>query len=175
MSKPKIYLAGPTVFYPNSKSLAEEMKEICSEFGFEGIYPLDNEINTKGKTKDQIAKEIAEANVKLIKSCDAIIADITPFRGPSSDVGTAFEIGYGVALGLPVIAFNKSKIDNYYDRVKSLSSNKKLKSKGVDNNGHEIENFKQVDNLMITKLISGYSCNGFKGAVLLLKEKMSKS
>lgn len=175
MSKPKIYLAGPTVFYPNSKSLAEEMKEICSELGFEGVYPLDNEINIKGKTKDQIAQEIAQANINLINSCDAIIADITPFRGPSADVGTVFEIGYGVGIGLPVIAFNKAKIDNYYKRVTFLPSNKKLKSKGVDSNGHEIENFDQVDNLMITKLISGYSCNGFKGAVLLLKEKMSKS
>lgn len=174
MSKPKIYLAGPTVFYPNSKSLSDEMKEMCSEFGFEGVYPLDNEINTKGKTKDQVAKEIAESNVKLIKSCDAIIADITPFRGPSADAGTVFEIGYGVALGLPVIAFNKAKMDNYYDRVKSLSSNKKLKAKGVDNNGHDIENFDQVDNLMITKLISGYSCNGFKEALHLLKIKFQE-
>lgn len=173
MSKPKIYLAGPTVFYPNSESLADEMKEICNELGFEGVYPLDNKIDTKGKTKDQIAGEIAQANVNLIKSCDAIVADITPFRGASADAGTILEMGYGMGIGLPVIAFTRSKIDNYHKRVLSTFGNQKLKSKNVDINGHEIEDFDQIDNLMITKLVSGYSCSGFKGAVLLLKEKIS--
>ena len=39
-------------------------------------------------------------------SCDIIIANVTPFRGPSADDGTAFELGFFDALGRPAFAYS---------------------------------------------------------------------
>ena len=36
----------------------------------------------------------------------ALIADMTPFRGPSMDVGTAFEMGFTKARGLAVFSYS---------------------------------------------------------------------
>ncbi len=35
-----------------------------------------------------------------------MIANITPFQGPSADVGTAFEMGFMRALGKPIFAYS---------------------------------------------------------------------
>ena len=40
-----------------------------------------------------------------MRSCAALIANLTPFRGPSTDVGTAYEIGFMRALGRPVFGY----------------------------------------------------------------------
>ena len=57
----------------------------------------------KGKTPRETAELIYRENIVLINSVQAIIADISPFRGPNMDPGTAWEIGYGIAKGLPVL------------------------------------------------------------------------
>jgi nucleoside 2-deoxyribosyltransferase len=35
----------------------------------------------------------------------AIIANLTPFRGPSADVGTVYEVGFARALGLKIFGY----------------------------------------------------------------------
>ena len=42
----------------------------------------------------EIAGAIFDANIQKIDECSAVIANITPFRDPGMDAGTAFEIGY---------------------------------------------------------------------------------
>ena len=50
--------------------------------------------------------QISAGNEELIRSCRLLIANLTPFRGPSADVGTAYEIGFARALKLPVYAYS---------------------------------------------------------------------
>ena len=95
----KIYLAGPDVFRENAKDHGAWLKRMCVEFGHEGLYPLDNEIVPLD------SKKIFEANFDLIKSCDVVLANMTPFRGPSMDPGTAWEIGAAKALGKKVFLY----------------------------------------------------------------------
>ena len=45
-------------------------------------------------------RKIAMRNETHIRSCQAVIANLTPFRGPSADVGTVYEVGFARALGL---------------------------------------------------------------------------
>ena len=40
-----------------------------------------------------------------MRSCDLLIANLTPFRGVSMDSGTAFEVGFMRALGRPVLGY----------------------------------------------------------------------
>jgi hypothetical protein len=39
---------------------------------------------------------------------DIMIANLTPFRGPSADDGTAFELGFFDALGRPIFAYSNA-------------------------------------------------------------------
>ncbi|HEY8289219.1 MAG TPA: nucleoside 2-deoxyribosyltransferase, partial [Acetobacteraceae bacterium] len=48
---------------------------------------------------------IALRNEAHIRGSDALIANLTPFRGVSADAGTIYEIGFARGLGLPVFAY----------------------------------------------------------------------
>ncbi len=103
--RPRIYLAGPEVFFPNAKEQGAEKKRLCAEFGFEGVYPLDNVIDgAERHSPQELARLISHGNEQLMRSCDLLIANCTPFRSVSMDVGTAFEIGFMQALGGPCSA-----------------------------------------------------------------------
>lgn len=40
----KIYLAGPEVFHPDAAARGRQKQALCREYGFEGLFPLANEI-----------------------------------------------------------------------------------------------------------------------------------
>jgi nucleoside 2-deoxyribosyltransferase len=100
----KIYLAGPDVFEPEAISVGEQLKKLAANYGFIGLFPLDNIISTHG-TPHEVATAIRAANIKLIQSADIIMANLNPFRGLEPDSGTVFEIGFATALGKQVYAY----------------------------------------------------------------------
>jgi nucleoside 2-deoxyribosyltransferase len=141
--KPRVYLAGPGVFRPDAKAFGETLKNKCERAGLVGCFPLDNEI--KADTPRQQAALIYRANVNLIHSVHAIIADISPFRGPNMDPGTAWEIGYGIARGLPIYAWTSDPshlLERTHRHDQGLGDLR-------DVNGWIIENFDLIENLMI--------------------------
>ena len=96
----RIYLAGPEVFLPDAREIAEAKKAICRAHGLEGAFPADPEIkDTERLPAPEIARLIAESNLALMDGCDCLIANLTPFRGVSMDTGTAFEMGYMASRG----------------------------------------------------------------------------
>merc|ERR1711939_1230029 len=105
LPSPKVYLAGPDVFEPNAVERGEQLKALCTKHGLTGLFPLDNTIETAEPGSIAHAAAIRTANMMLISSCDAILANLTPFRGPSMDVGTAYEMGAGSALGKVVVGY----------------------------------------------------------------------
>ncbi|WP_228260705.1 nucleoside 2-deoxyribosyltransferase [Marinobacter orientalis] len=54
-----------------------------------GCYPAILQLSEAPMTKP---KRIYRASRELMDSCDAIIANLTPFRGISADPGTVFEV-----------------------------------------------------------------------------------
>jgi nucleoside 2-deoxyribosyltransferase len=96
--KKKIYLAGPDVFRENPIEHFNKLKELCSEYGFEGLSPFDNE-NFDGELFSKAhSTNVFLSNVNLIvEKCDIIVANLTQFRGACVDDGTAWEIGCGYA------------------------------------------------------------------------------
>ena len=77
-----------------------------------------------------------------MRECDAVLANLTPFRGPSADVGTIFELGYARGLGKPVFGYS-NELRPYCERCGSLTP------EGMDADGLHVELFGCVDNLMI--------------------------
>jgi nucleoside 2-deoxyribosyltransferase len=140
---PTAYLAGPDVFFPNAKAEGKRKCDILLRHGIQGHFPLDNEIPESG----EIAHEIFLANVALISRSNLVIANIVPFRGPSLDPGTAWEIGYAYARGIPVICYGSTA--TYLRRCRDLSLEGAIA--GFDQEGMLIEDFDEQENLMISR------------------------
>ncbi len=156
MSPLRIYLAGPEVFLANAKEVGEQKKALCRKYGFEGVFPIDIEVNTQGKGPREIGICISDINEGLIKSCDIVIANITPFRGPSADVGTVYEMGYAHGLGKKVIAYTNTAEPFTERTVKALNRevSRKLDGQLRDKQGMFIEDNGLIDNLMIDGCIN---------------------
>ena len=143
----KVYLAGWEVFRPDAIEVGRQLKELCTKYGFEGLYPLDNECDN--------AKDIYEGNIALIRKSDYVIANVNAFRGYEPDSGTAFEIGYAAALGKQVVAY--------------LSEPRPMIEWVKDENGYSVEDFGYPVNLMIAmgaEIVTG----GAEDALKRLKE-----
>lgn len=145
----RVYLAGPDVFFPDAKKLAVTYKAILAEYGLDGQFPLDNQI--QAATLQETALAIFEANYRLIDSCDAVLANMVPFRGPSMDVGTAWEVGYAYAQGKPIVGY--TDILTPYRTKVHHSGFSQAETDPVDHLGHEIEHFEGIDNLMLTQSV----------------------
>jgi nucleoside 2-deoxyribosyltransferase len=147
-SRPKVYLAGPDVFLPDAVSIGRRKKELCAHYGFEGLYPFDNEISGDhlGTRVDLL---IYRANVAMIHEADFGIFNLTPFRGSSADAGTVFELGMFAALAKPVFGYT-SDAEDLLSRVKQSGSvTRDPMGQWRDWMGMSVENFHNADNLMI--------------------------
>jgi nucleoside 2-deoxyribosyltransferase len=105
----RVYLAGPDVFLPNAREFLLQKKALCAQVGLEGVSPLDSsdlEVSTRGLQSREVGQSIYDHNLRLIRSCQCVVAQVTPFRGPSVDAGTAWEMGFARASGLRVYAYS---------------------------------------------------------------------
>ena len=129
------------------------------KYGFEGVFPLDATINFKDKTQREVGLCISNINECLIKSCEIVIANITPFRGPSADVGTVYEMGFAHALGKRVFAYTNVAASFTERTVKALGKQVKRGAgeKLRDAQGMFIEENGLTDNLMIDGCINANS------------------
>jgi nucleoside 2-deoxyribosyltransferase len=154
-ARPKVYLAGPEVFLRNAAEAGAAKVELCARYGLEGKYPLDLQLDLGNWSRAERAYAIARANEGLIGECDAVIANLTPFRGPGADNGTAYEIGYSRGRGMPVFGYSNHHLP-YFDRVRKFNA-KPLKHRPgseptmafEDGDKLGIEQFGLADNLML--------------------------
>lgn len=111
-----IYCAGGDVFLPESEREAvfDNMRALARQLSDDGtqfqlLIPIDNEIellpDTDAASKHRNALCIRLANEAMIARCDALIANLSPFRGNEPDCGTAYECGFARALGKPVLNY----------------------------------------------------------------------
>lgn len=146
MARKKLYLAGPDVFLADARAVGERKRALCWEFGFEGLFPLDNDEDVGGN-----APRIFRDNCALMQQADIGLFNLTPFRGPSADVGTVFELGFLFAQGKPVYGYTAAP-QRYRERV--ARSGRVVEQNGPrDRDGYAIEDFDLIDNLMIVRAI----------------------
>ncbi len=130
----RVYLAGPDVFHPHHAAIFAARVATCRAYGLTPVVPVDDEATT--------AVEIHQSNVARLDASHGVIANITPFRGPHCDVGTAWEMGYATAKGLPVFAFSATA-EPLAVRVPAGVT------PGTDRDGMAVEPFGLPENLMI--------------------------
>lgn len=146
-----VYLAGPDVFRLDAIEHGKYLKYICHENGLNGVFPLDNNIPAEvlASGKHEIAKWIRLANEELIRGCDAVLANMTPFRGVSMDVGTAYEMGFASALNIPVFSYSEDS-RKYIDKIVESGLVEGHKDGFlIDQDRMTVEDFDHRDNLMM--------------------------
>lgn len=138
---PRVYLAGPDVFFPDAPARGAALRALCAEFGFEGLFPLDAPLPADAAAPAAFARRIFEANLGLIRRADAVLANLQDFRGHEPDSGTAFEVGFATALGIPVWAYGAPAVP-IIEQVRGATD-------GRDAQGYLVEDFGMSRNLML--------------------------
>jgi nucleoside 2-deoxyribosyltransferase len=150
----KIYLAGPDVFLPDAIEMGRRKREICARHGVSGLYPLDNVIDLKAA---DASLNIFKGNEAMMDAADAIIANLTPFRGPGADPGTAYELGYMAGRRKFCLGYcNDPSL--YADRVHRDAKTVSRGGRLIDADGLTVENFGLRDNLMMIHALDLYGC-----------------
>ncbi|MFC7335341.1 nucleoside 2-deoxyribosyltransferase [Rhodocista pekingensis] len=162
---PRVYLAGPDVFLPDPLAAAETMRAACAAAGLEGVFPLDAAlVRRQDEPLTAFAARIRGANLDLIRGCAGVIANVSPFRGPSVDDGTAYEMGFAAALGLPVFAWS-SDTRSLLARTRDLIDLFAHGADWRDAEGMLVEEFGLPVNLMLVDPATGPVHPHFEAAV----------
>ena len=140
-----IYLAGPDVFLPDAVEIGRRKVEICARHGLTGRYPLDNPVDLSAA---DASLQIYKGLEAMMDECSAIIANLTPFRGPGADTGTVYELGYMAARGKYCFAYSNDPAV-YADRVRRFTQVASRDGRLVDAEGLTVEDFGHNDNLMM--------------------------
>src|ERR1700754_2765226 len=141
----KVYLAGPDVFLPDAVDIGRRKVDLCARYGLTGLYPLDNEIDLAAA---DASLQIFRGNEAMMNEADAIIANLTPFRGPGADAGTVYELGYMAGCGKLCLGYSNDP-SLYAERVARFTELKTGDARLTDAQGLTVENFGLADNLMI--------------------------
>ncbi len=124
-----IYLAGPEVFHPEARAIGAAKQALCAAYGCHGLFPLEE---NEAATDDATA--IYRRNLARMHAADAVIANLTPFRGPSADPGTVYELGWMIGHGKHALGYSNDARD--------LAAR-------VAPDGLAVEDFRLCDNLML--------------------------
>lgn len=153
----RVYLAGPEVFLPDAAAILAAKADLARGHGFDPVTPLDNELPAAA---DRLAlgMSIYRANVALMDGCNAIVANLTPFRGIGADPGTCFELGYMTARGARIAAYSNDP-RGHFERLQTgfyggaARPDRTGEHRGPD--GLSLENFDMFDNLMLHGAAAG--------------------
>jgi len=145
----RIYLAGPDVFLPDAAAIAVAKKAICERHGATGVFPTDLAADA-GEAPDHFMR-IYLGNEAHMRACDALVANLTPFRGPSADAGTVYELGFMRALGRPIYGYANTA-EPFRERTLAFlgpAARQRADGDWTDAEGLHLEDFGLHDNLMI--------------------------
>jgi nucleoside 2-deoxyribosyltransferase len=93
----------------------------------------------------------------MMIEADAIIANLTPFRGPGADAGTVYELGYMAGRGKLCLGYSNDP-SSYADRVREFTEVHSHDGRLVDASGLTVEDFGLTDNLMMIHALDLHGC-----------------
>ncbi len=140
----KAYLAGPDVFLPHAREHARRKLEICARHGILGRPPLNEDVEGLRAMPDEAAwRTIFRKDLAMMEACDIVVANLTPFRGPSADAGTLVEVGWFLGRGRSTFGYSNS--------ATPFAERSRLQVEAVPDPlpGLSVEGFGLPDNLMI--------------------------
>src|SRR6201990_3090289 len=141
----KGYLAGPDVFLPDAVDIGRRKVDFCARHRLTGLYPLDNSIDLAAAG---VSLQIFRGNEAMMNEADAVIANLTPFRGPGADAGTVYELGYMAGRGKLCLGYSNDPAV-YADRGRGFTEVTPRNGYLADADGLTVEDFGHNDNLMM--------------------------
>jgi nucleoside 2-deoxyribosyltransferase len=120
LAKRKVYLADNSRLRPDADRQRDRAEAICERYSLAAEWPSEHFLLPVGLTAADRAgvglpldgdKEPGGTLRKAwrwIGKCDALVAEVTPFRGEHLNPVIAFEIGVAVVLEIPVFAWTSS-------------------------------------------------------------------
>ncbi|MDE2239208.1 MAG: nucleoside 2-deoxyribosyltransferase [Rhodospirillales bacterium] len=139
--RPKLYLAGPDVFLPHAGAQAEAKCALCARHGLHGLAPFNPHLDMS-QPPAALARAIYQDDMAMMRESDAILANLTPFRGASADAGTLVELGWFLGQGKPVFGYSNNAAA-FAARSRHQAALEEPMA------GLAIEDFGLADNLMI--------------------------
>ncbi|WP_292814153.1 MULTISPECIES: nucleoside 2-deoxyribosyltransferase [Bacteria] len=150
MRSRRVYLAGPEVFLPQARELIERKRALSASVGFEPS-PLHADLSP-GDAATPLGRGIgiSRRNERRMDEAEICIANLTPFRGISADVGTVYELGYMAAQGKLVFGYTHEPRD-YSERVAAYDGGTARDEEGIlrMTDGQMVEDHGMSDNLML--------------------------
>ena len=147
-----VFLSGPDLWFRDSAALLERKRGLCEAAGFVGVVGSGT-VLVETEPSEAMAREIYADALSRLRIADAVIANLTPWRGAGADTGTAFEAGFAAALGKPVFAYMNVVDESEADtrgRVEALfGADAGEDGRWRDADGCEIEDFGLPENLML--------------------------
>jgi nucleoside 2-deoxyribosyltransferase len=150
----KVYLAGPEVFLPDAFDIGRRKTDLCARYQIAGLFPLDNAVDVAA---GDLSLQIFRGNEAMMNEAEAIIANLTPFRGPSADSGTVYELGYMAGRGKLCLGYSNDP-SCYADRVRGSADMTSLDGRLMDAHGLTVEDFGLGDNLMMIHALDLHGC-----------------
>ena len=162
----RVYLAGPEVFLANARKIGAQKRAICARHGLVGVFPDDHEDGCDPALPPaERGLSISRGMERIMRGCDAMIVNFTPFRGPSADVGSTYEMGFMRALGRPIFAYSNDD-RSFLDRVTAYcAGHVRVRPTGEreDLDGMVIEPFGLHDNLMLVGGVIASGLHRYRG------------
>ncbi len=161
MSLLSIYFAGPDLFdrskWPDHVA---QVRRVCADLRVNPVFPVGDApisglgVERPGASRD--GRAVRDACLHAIDQADAVVANLTPFRGAEPDSGSVVEATYAVFVkGLPTVGYidwSDPRIDVrelYGPDGKPLMEGNTY----VDRHGRVIEQFGLPVNLMIATTV----------------------
>lgn len=148
----RVYLAGPDSGLGGAEGLLADRRALCLAAGFK---PLTAEVDelVEAEASEAMAREIYAQRMGRLRQADALIANLTPFRGPAADPATTFEAGFAAGQGKPVFAYLNVQSEDEAElavRIESYEGADAETGGGFrDGQGYEIEDFGLPESLML--------------------------
>ena len=134
------------MFLPDALSIGQQKRDICTRHGVTGLYPLDTAVDLSAH---DVSLRIFKGLEEMMDAADAIIANLTPFRGPGADPGTVYELGYMAGRGKRCFGYCNDPAP-YTERVaRHTTVTKAADNRLIDRDGLTVEDFGLPDNLMM--------------------------
>ena len=147
-----LYLAGPDLWFPGAAALIARKRELCRVAGFDAVTGRDGEPVERAAT-EALARELYAQALAGVRRTDALIANLTPWRGPGCDPAAAFEAGFASALAKPVFAYMNVEDEDeadYVGRVEAMVGAAPDDDGGWrDGEDCEVEDFGLPESLML--------------------------
>ncbi len=147
-----IYLAGPDLWFPDAADVLMRKKALCTAAGFTGVLG-GGDGSGDGPGAEVMAREVYATSLERLRAADAVVANLSPWRGPGCDPGTAFEAGFAAALGKPVFAYMNVEGEDEADhrtRVEMLlGAAPDAMGRWRDDLGATIEDYGLPENLLL--------------------------